>query len=58
MANTEKAREKLLLAALYSVERMNYHILEGNSQAAFAERTLQENLRCNFEDLSEDRRDA
>ncbi len=45
------AKEKTLLAMYQSLERMNHHIVAGNSESAISEQHLQINLRSNFEEL-------
>ncbi len=49
----EGAKAKIMEAMYRSVERMNYHIVEGSLDSAASEQRLQINLRKNFEDLSE-----
>ena len=44
----QKFREKTLMAMYESVDRMNRHTLNGNSQSAAAEYWLQVNLRNDF----------
>ncbi len=53
MSDLEKAKAKILGAMYRSVDRMNYHIVEGSLDSAASEQRLQINLRKNFEDLSE-----
>ena len=45
-------KEKLLLTMYRSVERMNKHYQNGNSHGVNSERSLQMNLRHNFNEVS------
>jgi hypothetical protein len=47
------AKAEFLEAMYASVDRMNQHLVEGNTQSAEAERHLQMDLRKNFESLSD-----
>jgi len=51
MRNIEQAKAKILDAMYRSVDRMNYHIVEGNDGSVASEQRLQVNLRQNFEEL-------
>jgi len=53
MINVKKLKAEILEAMYRSVDRMNYHIVEGSFDSAASEQRLQINLRKNFEDLSE-----
>ncbi len=52
MTSVEQAKAKILEAMYKSVDRMNFHIVEGNDGSIASEQQLQVNLRKNFEDLS------
>ncbi len=45
------AQAELLEAMYKSVERMNHHCVEGQTEGVLSEQHLQINLRSNFEEL-------
>ena len=50
-AVSKNEKEKILLAMYKSVDRMNKHYSEGNTQGVMSEASLQQNLRHNFNEL-------
>lgn len=44
-------KQEELLAMYRSVDRMNHHMVDGNSDSAFGEQHLQQNIRQKFRDL-------
>ena len=50
-ANIDKEKNKILLAMYKSVDRMNLHYQQGNTQGVMSESSLQTNLRHNFNEL-------
>ena len=51
MEDRQKIKIKILKAMYKSVDRMNHHVLKGNSESASAEYWLQVNLRNDFSKL-------
>lgn len=47
------AKQETLLAMYRSVDRMNEHVIAGNSDGVVSEQHLQTNLRGNFRELQE-----
>jgi len=47
------AKQQSLLTMYASVERMNQHIIDGNTDGVTSEQHLQRNLRNNFRELQE-----
>ena len=50
-----KEKGKILLAMYRSVDRMNVHYSNGNTQGVMSEASLQANLRYNFNELDDDK---
>lgn len=46
------AKQETLLLMYQSVDRMNHHVVNGNTAGVIAEQHLQVNYRSNFEELS------
>ncbi len=45
------AKQQDLLTMYASVDRMNQHMIEGNTDGAVSEQHLQQNIRSNFREL-------
>lgn len=45
------AKQKDLLTMYASVDRMNQHVVEGNTDGVVSEQHLQQNIRSNFREL-------
>lgn len=48
------AKQETLLAMYRSVDRMNAHVVNGNTDGVISEQHLQKNFRSNFEELSDE----